>query len=70
MICYKDKAINIIFSIVNPQNYTAINFHESAQYSDSASKTFVVWWLKDQSAIPLINFIYVTFTNHSHLQKT
>ena len=39
---------------VNPQNYTGINFHISAQYSNSASKTFTVWWLK--STLQLINF--------------
>ena len=27
---------------VNPQNYTGVNFHESAQYSNSVSKTFAV----------------------------
>ena len=27
---------------VNPQNYTGVNFRESAQYSDYTRKTFVV----------------------------
>ena len=41
---------------INPQNYTGVNFHESAQCSDYASKTFTVWWLKSKSAMPLISF--------------
>ena len=40
---------------VNPQNYMGVNFHKSAQYSNSTSKTFMVWWLKGKSAMPLIN---------------
>ena len=35
----------------NPQNYTGVNFRELAQYTDSTSKTLMVWWLKSKNAI-------------------
>ena len=41
---------------INPQNYMGVNFCESGQYSDSASKAFAVWWFKSNSVMPLINF--------------
>ena len=53
-ICGMTEPYDII--TVNPQNYMGINFHESAQYSNSASKTFAVWLLKSKNAMPLINF--------------
>ena len=53
-ICGMTEPYDII--TVNPQNYTGVNFHESAQYSNSASKTFAVWLLKSKNAMPLINF--------------
>ena len=33
-----------------------INFRELAQYTDSTSKPFAVWWLKSKNAMPLILF--------------
>ena len=55
-----------ITTTLYPQNYTAVNFRESAQYFDSAGKTFVVWWLKSESAIL---FTHVAFANHSHSRR-
>ena len=51
---------------INPQNYTAVNFRELAQYTDSKGKNFVVWWLKSKNAMPLILFVHVFFVNHGH----
>lgn len=31
---------------VNPQNYTGINIHKSAQFFEFTSKMFMVWYLK------------------------
>ena len=39
---------------VNPQNYTGVNFRESAQYFDYTSKIFVVWWHKSNSVMLLL----------------
>ena len=52
---------------VNLQNYTGVDFHRSAQYSYSASKTFAVWWLK--SAMLLINFHTCNFCESQSFVK-
>ena len=46
---------------VNPQNYAGVNLRESAQYSNSTSKTFAVWWLKSKNKMPLILFYTCNF---------
>ena len=48
--------MHVHIATINPQNYTDVNFRKSAQYSNSASKTFTVGWLKRKSTMPLINF--------------
>ena len=71
MMKSKETRNNIIKGhTINPQNYTGVNFRELAQYTDSTSKTFTVWWLKSKNAMPLILFIHATFANHGHSQKT
>ena len=70
-----DKQFQIISNLakqlttVNPQNYTGVNFYRSAQYSNSTSKTFVVWWLKSKSAMPLINFHTCNFYKSQSFAK-
>ena len=54
---------------VNPQNYMGVNFRESAQYSNSMSKAFTVWWLKSKSAMRLINFHTCNFRESQSLAK-
>ena len=35
-------AINSLLRKTNPQNYTCVNFHESAQLSKSTYKNFII----------------------------
>ena len=67
-ICGMTEPYDII--TVNPQNYMGVNFHESAQYSNSVSKTFAVWLLKSKNTMPLINFHTCNFCKSQPFAKT
>ena len=68
-IWYKGFHPKWYLATVNPQNYTIVNFRESAQYSNHMSKIFAIWWHNSKSAMPLINFHTFNFHKSQSFAK-